>query len=213
MPVVKGMEGARRLHLFAQPRPEARPALFLDRDGVVIEDRHHLCDPNDVKLCIGAQVLIRTAAAMGWPVVIVTNQSGIARGYFSWHEYEAVTCRMLDLLGTEAAIAAIYACGDGPDAPAHSWRKPSPLMLLDAQCRLNLDLARSVIVGDRLGDLQAGAAAGLACFCHVASGYGVQERQAVLEWHRGLGAPEGTCTSLLVLRGLQDFPVSLLWQQ
>ena len=207
------MEDRRRLDLFAQPGQEARAALFLDRDGVVIEDRHHLCDPREVEFCRGAQTLIRSAVAMGWPVVIVTNQSGIARGFFSWQQYDAVNRRLLDLLGMEAGIAAIYACGDGPDAPADTWRKPSPLMLLDACQRLNLDLARSVMVGDRLRDLQAGAAAGLVCCCHVATGHGLGEREAVLEWHQGLGNREGIGSSLILLQDLQDFPLSLLWQQ
>lgn len=105
-----------RRHLLAKACPVPQPALFLDRDGVIIEDRHHICNPDGVILCNGALKLIRSAANHGWPVVIITNQSGIARGLFSWEDYERVTERMLSLLGPEAPIAAIYANGHGPDA-------------------------------------------------------------------------------------------------
>ena len=78
------------------------PALFLDRDGVLIEERHYLCDPNEVSLCPGSKELVQTAHEMKWAIVIVTNQSGIARGFFGWPDYERVTDRMLKLLGTSA---------------------------------------------------------------------------------------------------------------
>jgi HAD superfamily hydrolase (TIGR01662 family) len=113
-----------RRRLLAAPCPSPTPALFLDRDGVVIEDRHHLCDPAAVELCPGAQALLQQANQAGWPVVLVTNQSGIARGYFDWKAYEQVTDRLLELLGAEAPVASIYANGHGPGAPPHSWRKP-----------------------------------------------------------------------------------------
>ena len=99
-----------------------RPALFLDRDGVLIEDRHHLCDPDQVELCAGAQSLLEHANQQGWPVVVITNQSGIARGYFDWDAYQRVTDRLLALLGHPAPIGAIYANGLGPDASANCWR-------------------------------------------------------------------------------------------
>lgn len=189
-----------------------QPALFLDRDGVIIEDHHHLCDPAQVVLCAGAQQLIQAAAEAGWPVVVVTNQSGIARGLFSWEQYEQVSARMLELLGPAAPIAALYANGCGPDAPSQSWRKPSPAMLMAAAGALNLQLAASVLVGDRLSDLQAGVAAGLREVCHVLSGHGAAERPAVVEWFSRAeqrGKPEQPLPALTLQPDLEHIPLEI----
>ena len=198
-----------RCRLLAVPCPCPKPALFLDRDGVVIEDRHHLCDPAAVELCPGAQNLLQQATKAGWPVVLVTNQSGIARGYFDWEAYELVTDRLLELLGAEAPVAAIYANGHGPGAPPHSWRKPSPAMLLAAATDLQLDLSRSLLVGDRLSDLQAGARAGLPWLAQVLSGHGQQERAAVQHWWAQTQKPTGENANreLVLLQSLLEFPV------
>ena len=114
-------------------------------------------------ICAWGRQLIATAHRHGWPVVVVTNQSGIARGFFSWADVDNVNNRVQELLGFDAPLAAIYANGHGPDAPVNSWRKPNPQMLMEASRHLNLDLQRSVLIGDRLSDLQAGAATGWPC--------------------------------------------------
>lgn len=201
----------RRL-LLAKHAAAATPALFLDRDGVIIEDRHHISDPAAVELCPGARPLLRHASQAGWPVVVITNQSGIARGLLSWQQYEGVTDRMLELLGPEAPIAAIYANGHGPEAPPQSWRKPSPAMLFDAAGALHLDLARSVLIGDRLSDLRAGAAAGVAMVCHVLSGHGERERPAVRRWREELAPVDlhADVPELLMLPSLMSFPLQRL---
>ena len=113
------------------------------------------------------------------PVVLITNQYGIERGHFDWQVYERVTNRLLELLGSIAAPAAIYANGYGPNAPSDSWRKSSPEMLLAAARDLNLDLNQSLLVGDRLSDLQAGGKAGLPWLGHVHSGHGSKELSAI----------------------------------
>ena len=198
-----------RRRLLAAPCPSPKPALFLDRDGVVIEDWHHLCDPAAVELCPGAQNLLQQAKQAGWPVVLITNQSGIARGYFDWEAYEQVTDKLLELLGAEAPLAAIYANGHGPGAPPQSWRKPSPAMLLAAAEDLQLDLSRSLLVGDRLSDLQAGANAGLPWLAHVLSGHGQQERAVVQHWWTQTREPtdENANRELMLLQSLLEFPV------
>jgi D-glycero-D-manno-heptose 1,7-bisphosphate phosphatase len=200
-----------RRRLLTAPCPSPQPALFLDRDGVVIEDRHHLSEPAGVVLCPGAQDLLQRATQAGWPVVLVTNQSGIARGYFDWKAYEQVTDRLLELLGAEGPVAAIYANGHGPWAPPRSWRKPSPAMLLAAASDLHLDLSRSLLVGDRLSDLQAGARAGLPWLAHVLSGHGQRERAAVQQWWAQTREPTGENANreLLLLQSLLEFPVDL----
>jgi|GEM_PF-1400790 len=204
-----GMDKAlERRRLLAAPCPSPQPALFLDRDGVVIEDRHHLSDPAAVVLCPGAQDLLQQAKQAGWPVVLITNQSGIARGYFDWAAYEQVTDKLLELLGAEAPVAAIYANGHGPGASPHSWRKPSPAMLLAAAADLQLDLSRSLLVGDRLSDLQAGARAGLPWLAHVLSGHGQQERAAVQHWWAQTRDPTGENANceLVLVQSLFEFP-------
>jgi D-glycero-D-manno-heptose 1,7-bisphosphate phosphatase len=208
----------KRRRLLARQSTIPRPALFLDRDGVVIEDCHHLSNPNQVTLLPGARELLRHANATGWPVVLITNQSGIARGLFDWDAYELVTDRLLELLGPDAPIAAIYANGHGPDAPATSWRKPSPAMLLAAGQELNLDLGGSLLIGDRLSDLQAGAAAGLAWLGHVLSGHGQHERPRVAAHIGPTGLfkgenPSSWQTQVVLLESLFDFPPSLLGTQ
>ena len=187
------------------------PALFLDRDGVIIEDVHYISNPDQVILCKGASKLISIAHTMKWPVIVITNQSGIARGFFKWDDYKSVNDRMQNLLGGEAPLSAIYACGHGPDAPKDSWRKPSPLMLLDASKVLNLDLQNSILIGDRLSDLQAGAAAGLKIVFHVLSGHGQSARKSVLNWHeQSVHANLDRAPSLGLLESLNSFPYELL---
>ncbi len=201
--------GLERRLLLASAGINPKPALFLDRDGVLIQDKHHLHDPDTVELCPGARNLVQTAVSIGWPVVVITNQSGIARGYFDWGAYEAVTQRLQKLLGPSAPLAAIYANGHGPDAPPNSWRKPSPAMLEAAATDLRLDLRRSLLVGDRLSDLQAGARAGLRWLAHVNTGHGEKERSAVLEWQEQLQAmsSEAGPVEVALLGSLQDFPL------
>ena len=167
--------------VIAQPAPAARPAVFIDRDGVLIEEREYLAKPDGVALMAGAEVLIKRARAGGWMTVIVTNQSGIGRGYFGWADYWAVENRLIELLRRKgAAVDAIYANSALPDPGCgqDSWRKPCPGMLLAASAALNIDLRRSVVVGDKAGDMAAGRAAGLLLGIHVATGHGREEAES-----------------------------------
>jgi len=184
----------------------------LDRDGVLIEDKHYLSRPEEVQLCPGARALLEIAFAREWPVVVITNQSGIARGYFDWEAYEKVTERLLELLGPAAPLAAIYANGQGPDAAPTSWRKPSPAMLQAAAADLQLDLTRSLLIGDRLSDLEAGDRAGLTWMIHVQTGYGQRERPAVKRWsyQKQIQAKIHSYLQLTLLDSLLDFPFERL---
>ncbi|MCP5368595.1 MAG: HAD-IIIA family hydrolase [Hyphomicrobiales bacterium] len=170
-----------------RPRPGGAPvpALFLDRDGVVVEEVNFLCRAEDVRLMPGAVAAIRRAHALGLAVVLVTNQAGIGYGYYTWHEFIAVQERVLaDLAAAGAAVDAVYACphhakGQPPyHHPDHPARKPNPGMLLRAAAQLNLHLAESWIVGDRASDLAAGRNAGLAGGLHVATGHGAADGEA-----------------------------------
>lgn len=146
----------------------ARPCLFLDRDGVVILDRHHLADPAGVELIAPTIRAMAWARAQGWLMGLVTNQSGIGRGYFGWQDFAAVQARLDELLAAEGlALDFICACPYQQDArppyghPDHPWRKPNPGMLLHATDMLGIDPARSAMVGDRQSDIEAGRGAGV----------------------------------------------------
>jgi D-glycero-D-manno-heptose 1,7-bisphosphate phosphatase len=173
----------------AQPRAEVRPALFLDRDGVIVEDPGYLSRVADLALIPGAAELIASANHLGVPVVEITNQAGIGRGYYGWKEFlEVEEALGRELAARGAAIDAVLACPFHPDGiapwvhPAHPARKPRPGMLLAAERLLNLDLKRSWIVGDKLDDLLAGYNAGLYGGLHVLSGQGPEHRQLALDW-------------------------------
>lgn len=148
--------------------PAGRPALFLDRDGTINLDTGYPDDPSAMVLRDGIARVIEAANQRRVPVVVVTNQSGIARGYFGWDAFARVNGRVLDLLAEQNAfVDMVLACayheaGTGPLAVAdHPMRKPNPGMLLEASRQLGLDLKRSLIVGDKPADMEAGRRAGL----------------------------------------------------
>ena len=164
---------------------QLRPALFLDRDGVIVEEVGYLHRVEDVKLIGGAAETIAAANRRGLPVVVVSNQAGIARGYYGWNEFRQVQAALLDQLALRgASIDAVFACpyhpaGVGRYARAsHPARKPEPGMLLRAAEMLRLDLERSWIIGDKSMDLMAGQAAGLCGGLLVLTGHGGSHRDA-----------------------------------
>ena len=137
----------------------ARPAVFLDRDGTLIVDRHYLRDPDDVTLLPGAAEALRRVNQAGLAAVVVTNQSGIARGLLTEAEYLATARRLDELLtGAHARLDGMYHCPHLPDISGPcDCRKPGPLLYERAARELNLDLARSWWVGDRARDVEAAA--------------------------------------------------------
>lgn len=169
-------DGFHRFRVADLPRRNG-PALFLDRDGTLIEDPGYLSDPGDVRVLAGVSGALRRFREAGHALVIVTNQSGIGRGLYGWDDYEAVAARLRDLLAAEGIVPdAEYACGHGPDAGC-DWRKPAPGMILAAAGALGLDLGRSLLAGDKRLDIEAAVAAGLPRAAHVATGQGRQERE------------------------------------
>ena len=165
--------------VFLPKENKTRPALFLDRDGVIIKEKHFISKPSDVELEDGISDLIDLANMLQLPIVIITNQSGIARRITTWDDYFQVTEKMLSLIHPQNTLIAIYANGLGVDSPNFSWRKPSPEMILNAANFLKLDLSRSLLIGDRLSDLTSGLNAGLLNFFHLSTGHGNEEREEV----------------------------------
>ncbi len=147
----------------------ARPALFLDRDGVLNHDHGYVGTAERFEWIDGATEAIRHANQYGWLVFVVTNQSGIARGYFSEAQFHALMEYVrVDLANKSGGrIDDIRHCPWLPDAPLpvwrsdSDWRKPGPGMLLDLMRHWRVDLARSLMIGDQGSDMQAAAAAGV----------------------------------------------------
>jgi D-glycero-D-manno-heptose 1,7-bisphosphate phosphatase len=132
------------------------PAVFLDRDGTIVEDPGFLHEPGKVKLLQGAAHAITRLNEHGFLVVIVTNQSGIARGRYTLEDYTAVERRLGELLTAHGArIDATYFCPHHPlITGACDCRKPGTKLYLEAQQALDIDFSRSWWVGDRLADVQ-----------------------------------------------------------
>ncbi len=144
-----------------------RRAIFLDRDGTVNEERHYLFDPDEVVLTEGIGAAIRAANQAGFLVVVVTNQSGVARGYYTLDDVAAVHRRIEELLVPASARIDRFDCcphhptdGIGEYLLDCDCRKPKPGMLLRAARELGIELSASYLIGDMPTDLEAGAAAG-----------------------------------------------------
>lgn len=169
---------------------EALPCIFLDRDGVVVEDAHYLSRLEDIAIIPGAAAFIRHANRQGWLCGLVTNQAGIGKGVFDWNAFAAVQDEIERRLALEGAVFDfVVACPFHDEAvrqeyrqEAHPWRKPRDGMLRAVMAHYSISVDRSVMAGDRLSDLQAGAAAGVNRLAHVMTGHGGRERAAVLAW-------------------------------
>jgi D-glycero-D-manno-heptose 1,7-bisphosphate phosphatase len=165
------------------PAAPGRPVLFLDRDGVLVEETDYLHRVEDIIVIPGATKVIAAANKYDVPVVVVTNQAGIGCGYYGWAEFAAVQHAIIAALAADGArIDAVYACPHHPQGkgtlahPAHPSRKPNPGMLLQAASDLALDLKNSWLVGDKASDVEAAKRARIAGALHVATGYGSAER-------------------------------------
>ena len=151
-----------------------RRLLFLDRDGTIIVERNFPRNPDEVELLPGAAAAIRRLRARGLAVVVVSNQSGIGRGYLTFEDASRVNARLLELLAAEGTtLDAIYFC---PHAPADGCgcRKPRSGLLLKAAEEFGADLSRSFLVGDKAADVEAGRAVGTTTVL-VRTGYGAAQ--------------------------------------
>jgi D-glycero-D-manno-heptose 1,7-bisphosphate phosphatase len=144
-------------------------AVFLDRDGTLMRDVDYCGDPKDVQVFPGASEALGKLRERGYKIFIVTNQSGIARGYFSEEQYRAVEREVCRQLG-EDLIDATYFCPHRPDQ-ACDCRKPAPGLVLRAASEHHLDLGRSFFIGDKDSDMQCGRSAGVKTIL-VHTGYG-----------------------------------------
>ncbi|MFE7076402.1 D-glycero-alpha-D-manno-heptose-1,7-bisphosphate 7-phosphatase [Streptomyces sp. NPDC057620] len=148
-------------------RTRGRPAVFLDRDGTVTEPRHYPRSPSDLVLQTGVADALRELQHLGAALVLVTNQSGLARGYFTWNDLESIHAHLGDLLGASGVrLDGIYVCPHHPEGTVTGLavhckcRKPNAGLLMRAADELGLDLKRSWMVGDFASDVLAGHRAG-----------------------------------------------------
>jgi D-glycero-D-manno-heptose 1,7-bisphosphate phosphatase len=157
-----------------------RPAAFLDRDGTIIQERHYLADPDGVELVPGTPAALRALAGLGYALVIVTNQSGIARGLYSEADFQAVQQRLEEVLAAQGVrFDAVYHCPHHPDVTGPcDCRKPDTGMYRRAVERLGLSPERSVYVGDRLKDVLPAREMGGRGYL-VRTGYGDEEAAGV----------------------------------
>ena len=148
---------------------QTRPALFLDRDGVLNEDRGYVSRWEDFAWVEGARETVAAFNRAGWLVIVVTNQSGVGRGYYTEDDMHALHARMGEELAKDGAhVDAFYFAPHHPEAPAEAYRhpdppdrKPNPGMILRAFADWPIDRERSVLVGDKASDMEAAKRAGV----------------------------------------------------
>jgi D-glycero-D-manno-heptose 1,7-bisphosphate phosphatase len=138
---------------------EKSRAVFLDRDGTIIHDADYCSDPKQVHVFEGVPEALRRLKRKGYKLIIITNQSGIGRGFFTLDQYRAVEAEVLHELGP-GLIDATYFCPDTPEQPS-KCRKPAPGMILEAARDHHVDLARSFFIGDKEIDAECGRNAGM----------------------------------------------------
>jgi len=144
------------------------PALFLDRDGVINVEKNYVHRIEDFEFMEGIFPLCHAATKLGFRIVVITNQAGIGRGYYSEDDFQHLTRWMLEQFARQGIpIARVYHCPFHPTAGIGEYRresfdrKPNPGMILRAAEELNLDLGRSILIGDKASDVEAGMKAGV----------------------------------------------------
>ncbi|MGL4734253.1 MAG: D-glycero-beta-D-manno-heptose 1,7-bisphosphate 7-phosphatase [Enterovibrio sp.] len=164
----------------------SKPAVFIDRDGVINKDKGYVCQVDDFEFIDGVFEACSALKKMGYLIVLVTNQSGIARGMFSEEQFLSLT-EWMDWNFSDNGVDfdGIYYCPHHPDFPYNGvaqcdCRKPKPGMFFSARDYLKIDLANSVMIGDKADDLEAARAAGIGLRILVQTGKPVTEQGTAL---------------------------------
>ncbi len=166
-------------------------AVFLDRDGTMIAEANYLSRPDQVKIFPATRTGLKKLCEAGFTLVIVSNQSGVGRGYFTMADVEKVNEHLCaDLARDGIHFEKIYIAPEKPEMPSRG-RKPSPQFLFDARDEFGLDLAHSYMVGDKLIDLECGWNAGVKKSILVRTGYGAKlEAESPAELSRAIIADD-----------------------
>jgi D-glycero-D-manno-heptose 1,7-bisphosphate phosphatase len=154
-------------------------AVFIDRDGTIIQDADYCSHPKQVKVFPGAPEALRQLKSKGFKLIVITNQSGIGRGFFSVDQYRAVESEVSRQLG-HGLIDATYFCPDVPGKHS-SHRKPSPGMILQAKNEHQIDLTRSFFIGDKEIDVECGHNAGVRTI-RVQTGFDRDVSSSAADW-------------------------------
>lgn len=149
-------------------------AVFLDRDGTLIQEENYLSRPEQVRLLPGVPGALKSLQRAGFKLFMVTNQSGIGRGFFTAEDLARVHEHLFGLFAPHGiTFDHVYVAPEAPGMPSR-WRKPSPDALFDARDRFNVELGSSYFIGDKWIDLECGRQAGVRKSLLVRSGYGGQ---------------------------------------
>lgn len=156
-----------------KPEEKEKRFVILDRDGTIIEERHYLSDPDGVELLSGAAKGLRQLAELGLGLVVITNQSGVGRGYFDHADVGVIHQRMIDLLEDEGVrLEGIHYCPHTPQDNCQC-RKPQPGLLDLAVQELGFNTQDSFVIGDKASDIELGQRVGATTFL-VSTGFGAQ---------------------------------------
>lgn len=180
----------------------SQPAVFVDRDGTIIAEKSYLADPDGVELVPGSADAMRRLRESGYVIVVVTNQSGIARGLYDEDDYQAVAARVDEVLAErDAAPHATYYCPHHPDVTGPcDCRKPDIGMHRRAARDLDLDLSASYYVGDKVSDVVPGVTVGGQGIL-VRTGYGVEQEASVPEGTWVVENLDGAARRILAVKG------------
>ena len=154
-------------------------AVFFDRDGTIMHDVNYCGDPAQVQVFPGVTASLRRLRGDGFKLIMVTNQSGIGRGYFTRAQYDAVHAETLRQIG-EPLIDATYVCPDPPGVES-KCRKPAPGMVLEGAREHDIDLARSIFIGDKEVDVHCGHNAGIKAI-RVQTGFETNTADSSADW-------------------------------
>lgn len=153
-------------------------AVFLDRDGTMIAEKNYLHRPEDVEIFPATRIGLEKLCDAGFKLFIVSNQSGVGRGYFTLEDVARVNEHLCGELAHEGVrLEKFYIAPEAPGQPSRG-RKPSPQFLFDARDEFDLNLAESFMVGDKLSDLECGWNAGVKKCILVRTGYGAETERA-----------------------------------
>ena len=164
-----------------------KPAVFLDRDGTIIEERNYLHRPEEIAIIPGTPGALKRLQDAGFKLFIVSNQGGVGRGYFTLADVERVNQSLAgELARAGVRFEKIYIAPEAPDQPSRG-RKPSPQFLFDARDEFGVDLAQSYMIGDKLIDLECGWNASVKQCLLVRTGYGEEvEREHAAQLGRAV---------------------------
>ena len=155
------------------------PAVFLDRDGTLMREVNYCADPEQVEIFPGVPEALLKLKNAGYKLIVISNQAGIGRGYFTEAQYRLVEAEVARGV-LPATFDGVYFCPDRPDL-ATNRRKPAPGMVLEAERDHEIDLARSFFIGDKAIDIECGRNAGVRTI-QVKTGYGANETHAAPHW-------------------------------